>query len=343
MSRGIRGVVVLACVLGVSLSAYPFSSARAATGPYTLPFERYFSVTQSYGCTGYSGEPAWGGGTNADGTTYSSCAHFHSGIDYGLTYDPVVASRAGTVVDVHEGYADNAPGYCPTNFPPGNDVEVSHGDGQYSIYYHLKQNGVVVHVGDHVSAGEVLATSGNSGPSCGAHLHYQLENHTWPDVSPAHSFNPSGKWTTNPGRIPFDAAWSSESNSGTEYIIQTTANTHWVKFKNTGGRPWLQTPDSNGVGQVILYSTNSTGAATSASLFQGSDWISSIAVVTASQSSVGVDGIGTFEFFLQGNPAPGSYPHNYFNLHASGMGWFDYSDLGNYYIPIVVTACTSAC
>jgi murein DD-endopeptidase MepM/ murein hydrolase activator NlpD len=238
---------------------------------------------------------------------------------------------------------------CPLRYIPGNDIEIDHGNGQYSVYYHLKQNSIVVSANQHVSAGQMLATSGNSGDSCGAHLHYQLQNIGGNNLTSGHSFNPGGKWTTgDPGRVPFQGKVTSESNSGTEYIIQCTAKQHWVKIKNTGGRPWTSTEDANGNGRVILYSTNSHGTGSVASNFQAYDWISSIAVTTADSSTVAPDATGQFTFYLQANPAPGSYPNNYFNLSAhnlgaTGTGYFDYATLGLYYIPIVVQPCSPGC
>lgn len=342
MSRGLRGLIMLACALALSLSAYPFQSVSAATGPYTLPFWTNHSLTQGYGCTSFSSELPFGPGTNADGTYYDYCAHFHNGIDYGITYAPVVATDAGTVVEAYDGYPDQTGG-CPATYSDGNDVEIDHGNGQFSVYYHLEQNSIVVAMNQHVSAGQLLATSGNSGDSCGPHLHYQLQNIGGGNLSSGHSFNPSGKWTTVTPRIPFAATWYSESNSGTETIIQSTAKLHWVKFKNTGGRTWFQTNDAYGHGKVVLYSTDSSGTSAAASNFEASDWSSSSLVTFADQTSVAPDGIGTFTFYLQANPAPGSYPHNYFNLRAYGLAWFSYATIGDYYIPIVVTACSPGC
>jgi murein DD-endopeptidase MepM/ murein hydrolase activator NlpD len=81
---------------------------------------------------------------------------------------------------------------CPPRYIPGNDIEIDHGNGQYSVYYHLKQNSIVVSANQHVSAGQMLATSGNSGDSCGAHLHYQLQNIGGNNLTSGHSFNRAG-------------------------------------------------------------------------------------------------------------------------------------------------------
>ena len=81
----------------------------------------------------------------------------------------VTAARAGRVVAVEARYADGTR-------KPGeeNYVFVAHGDGTFSRYYHLTQNGVRVHVGDQVAPHDTLGRSGNSGASAGPHLHFDV-------------------------------------------------------------------------------------------------------------------------------------------------------------------------
>ncbi|WP_277619852.1 M23 family metallopeptidase [Chryseobacterium angstadtii] len=47
-----------------------------------------------------------------------------------------------------------------------------HPDGTFAQYYHLKQNGVKVNIGDQVKKGDVIGLSGNTGWSKGPHLHF---------------------------------------------------------------------------------------------------------------------------------------------------------------------------
>lgn len=56
----------------------------------------------------------------------------------------------------------------------GNYVVIDHGDGEFSELGHLKPGSVVVHVGDHVKAGQMVGRVGASGSSLFPHLHYQL-------------------------------------------------------------------------------------------------------------------------------------------------------------------------
>ncbi len=57
----------------------------------------------------------------------------------------------------------------------GNAVRLRHDGGFTSWYFHIAQNGVSVNVGDSVKQGDVIATSGNTGRSTGAHLHFQVQ------------------------------------------------------------------------------------------------------------------------------------------------------------------------
>jgi hypothetical protein len=96
------------------------------------------------------------------------------------------ASRAGTVEWLQENltatYNPNQP-TTPTNtpFPAGslqnwgNAVRIRHAGGFTSWYFHIQNNGVLVNTGDTVQRGQPIATSGNTGRSTTAHLHFQVQ------------------------------------------------------------------------------------------------------------------------------------------------------------------------
>ncbi len=95
--------------------------------------------------------------------------------DYYCFGQPILAPADGTVVKAEAGYDDNPPGK-PTGDPAdGNIVVVSHGNGESSMFDHLKQNSLKVKRGDKVKQGDVLAECGNSGGGPAPHLHYQLQ------------------------------------------------------------------------------------------------------------------------------------------------------------------------
>ncbi|SIS63073.1 Murein DD-endopeptidase MepM and murein hydrolase activator NlpD, contain LysM domain [Chryseobacterium ureilyticum] len=82
----------------------------------------------------------------------------------------VVAARDGIVTDF---VSTNSKG-CPTRacIDKANYITILHPDGTFAQYYHLKQDGVKVNIGDQVKKGEVIALSGNTGWSKGPHLHF---------------------------------------------------------------------------------------------------------------------------------------------------------------------------
>ena len=67
----------------------------------------------------------------------------------------------------------------------GQRVTIDHGNGNTSIYGHLKK--ISRKVGDRVKAGQVIGRSGNTGASTGAHLHYEERDKNRPHRP---TFNP---------------------------------------------------------------------------------------------------------------------------------------------------------
>ena len=56
-----------------------------------------------------------------------------------------------------------------------NLVRILHDDGSMAIYAHLRENGVMVRVGEKVSLGQLIGYSGNTGYSSGPHLHFCVQ------------------------------------------------------------------------------------------------------------------------------------------------------------------------
>ena len=76
---------------------------------------------------------------------------------------------------VMDDYLDNAPYHPDADAKHGNVVVIDHGDGEFSMYSHLKHRSVTVKIGDRVKPGEKIAEVGNSGDSQFPRLEYSLQ------------------------------------------------------------------------------------------------------------------------------------------------------------------------
>ncbi len=85
---------------------------------------------------------------------------------------PVFAALDGVVSATHDGEYDRNTVW---NNQPANYVILSHGNTQYSYYWHLRKNSLAVTNGQVVYAGTQLALAGSSGISTGPHLHFESQ------------------------------------------------------------------------------------------------------------------------------------------------------------------------
>ena len=120
--------------------------------------------------------------TDDDGRT-------HDGTDVESFYcfdEPVLAPAAGTVVRTKDGHRD----YHRTNgyFDPlqyrlyGNYVLIKHAENKYSVLAHLKNGSIAVSEGEEVSRGQEIGRCGHSGNSTEPHLHFQVQDHSFPYI-----------------------------------------------------------------------------------------------------------------------------------------------------------------
>ncbi|MDY3677599.1 MAG: M23 family metallopeptidase [Actinomyces urogenitalis] len=90
----------------------------------------------------------------------------HAGQDYAAAVGtPIYAAAAGKVVTA--GMSSDGTG----------TVVIEHeldGETWYTSYLHMYEDGIYVHVGDEVSAGQLIAGVGSTGRSTGAHLHFEV-------------------------------------------------------------------------------------------------------------------------------------------------------------------------
>lgn len=93
------------------------------------------------------------------------CYNDHLGVDFGVSYQDLLAIAPGRVLMTSSGWSGGF----------GNMVVLYHymnGTDYISIYAHMSSIGVVE--GQRVASGQYLGVSGNTGQSFGAHLHLEL-------------------------------------------------------------------------------------------------------------------------------------------------------------------------
>ncbi|MCQ2547649.1 MAG: peptidoglycan DD-metalloendopeptidase family protein [Clostridia bacterium] len=116
-------------------------------GKFTWPYPGYYTITSPFG---YRTHPV-------TGQKYK----FHEGTDIGVPMGSnVVAAASGTVI-LAQWYG----GY-------GNYVSIRHGDGTVTCYGHNSR--ILVHSGQSVKRGQVIAKSGSTGVSSGPHGHFEV-------------------------------------------------------------------------------------------------------------------------------------------------------------------------
>lgn len=98
----------------------------------------------------------------------------HTGTDLGAPCRaPIMAAHDGVVVG-----AGPSSGY-------GNLITIDHGGGTVTRYAHMFNDGVLVRVGDKVTAGQQIARVGSNGVGTACHLHYEVRiNNNFTDPVP---------------------------------------------------------------------------------------------------------------------------------------------------------------
>jgi len=131
------------------------SDAEADSTVYLLPYApgKTYRVTQ-----GYNGK-------------FSHTGSNQYAIDWQMPEGtPVFAARGGLVVKVKD---DSNQGGSSVKYDRYNNyVLIRHDDGTLGHYCHLKKGGAKVKPGQIVRPGDLIALSGNTGFSSGAHLHF---------------------------------------------------------------------------------------------------------------------------------------------------------------------------
>jgi murein DD-endopeptidase MepM/ murein hydrolase activator NlpD len=184
---------------------------------------------QTWGIVNYVDvDPRSGGFQDYNGGPYTYDGHTGHDItlaNFGSMDDgvPDYAAAAGTVIAVQDGNYDRN---MACTSAPANYVIVDHGNGWNTIYYHLRTNSIVVHVGDHVVAGQVLGLAGSAGCSTLAHLHFEVQ-HNGDIVEP--EYDPTTFWISP---LPYQGSLSNVVAAGV-----TSSHTALVTDQNAEERP----------------------------------------------------------------------------------------------------------
>ena len=145
----VQGGLAAAIAIYLADQSVVLQSAHAAI-TWFHPFTFHSGYTNTYSTPGYT-------------STTSNPQGLHHALDYDPGYGtPIYPVAAGTVEVV---------GAESDNQWYGNYVRVSHGDGYWSSYSHLRDTPVV---SGSISTSTVLGYVGNTGQSQGAHLHLEI-------------------------------------------------------------------------------------------------------------------------------------------------------------------------
>lgn len=188
-----QGLPLSAAAQKVQRSAFPGAYAKhetdatavvdALTGDHTV------QLVNSVGQCAQPGQVTAGGWTQPVlakiGSPYGPRGgRLHAGVDLmAPKHTPIRAAADGTVVEAHCDAATAAVWSCDkdgqvvngTGVTPGCGwmVDIRHADGVETRYCHMVV-APLVHVGDHVAAGQQIGWSGSSGSSSGPHLHFEV-------------------------------------------------------------------------------------------------------------------------------------------------------------------------
>ncbi|MFA6047362.1 MAG: M23 family metallopeptidase [Parcubacteria group bacterium] len=115
-------------------------------------------------------------------TYHTSPAHigrlYHS-VDFIAPLEtPILAALDGKVTAIK---LDSDIGGSTEDFDQyGNYIEIKHANGEFSMYEHMRKNGGLVKIGDHVKTGQAIGYVGETGwmADLGPHLHFNVHKYT---------------------------------------------------------------------------------------------------------------------------------------------------------------------
>lgn len=130
-----------------SSKKFDFINEEELISKISMPLKRKIVVTSPFGRRTH---PIFGS------------AKMHTGTDFEANYENVYAVLDGTVIA--SGWDSGGGG--------GNYIKIKHSDSFVTSYLHLSE--IYYRAGEAVKAGFIIAKSGNTGNSTGAHLHFSV-------------------------------------------------------------------------------------------------------------------------------------------------------------------------
>jgi len=134
-------------------------AARPRDVAYQLPLvQRDFRIDQGFG-----------------GSFSHNDAQNRYAVDFAANVGtPVVAAREGVVMQVESDF-EKASLNREKYGGRANFIRILHDDGTMALYAHLRSEGALVRVGQHVRQGQQIGLSGNTGFTTGPHLHFAVQ------------------------------------------------------------------------------------------------------------------------------------------------------------------------
>ena len=226
--------VLLSAVLVLAAISLPQSALAATTTGYLWPVPSTKRALSRGYFSGHSGlDIAVASGTDVYATKAGTVYYVYTGCN------SVNAASTGNTVSCSsstcnpssknfQSYTNGSKSYKTCNYGYGNGVVIKHTDGTYSMYAHMST--VSVSKGATVTQGQKIGTSGSSGNSTGAHLHFELS--AGMSMSGAYC-NPSSSINNNPKYASYQITSSNKSglttsgsyvynSSGVEYTFSTS-------------------------------------------------------------------------------------------------------------------------
>lgn len=174
----------------------------------------------------------------------------HSGYDYPMTYEPVLASATGTVV--YAGWAD-----ANHEASYGLMLKLDHGNSHQTLYGHMS---AIFYTGGSASGRSQIGTSGTTGNSTGPHLHYEVRtyyNGAWRVKDPyGWSGGFTDPWQSSSGVVS-EYLWVGSPTTPTPTNYSTTTlddgDGGFSKWCNTSPCPYWYSGSPYGYGSDMWY------------------------------------------------------------------------------------------